>query len=93
MAAPATVRAHAGFDTCPKPGRAEFIAVCLHQRDACLRAERTGSDGSGRLGPLLEATGFAFLPTEKRAVRRGDEIEVIPFTPGAIASRQGTVHG
>jgi molybdopterin molybdotransferase len=91
--APAVVHAHAAFDMCRRPGRTEFIAVCLRQRDACLWAERTGSEGSGRLGPLLEATGFAVLPAEKRTVRSGDEIEIIPFTPGAFAWRRTNVHG
>jgi molybdopterin molybdotransferase len=85
-AAPATIRAHAAFDMGGKPGRAGFIPVRLCQRDACLWAERTGQDGSGRLAPLLEAAGFAFLPAETGAVRRGHTIEVIPFAPGAIAS-------
>lgn len=86
MAAPVTVRAYAAFDMDRKPGRAEFVPVCLRQRDACLWAERTGQDGSGRVAPLLEATGFAFLPSENETVQCGNEIEVVPFTSGAIAS-------
>ncbi|WP_433994415.1 hypothetical protein [Bradyrhizobium canariense] len=66
-AAPATVCARAGFDMCRKPGRTEFIPVRLHQRGASCWAERTGPDGSGRLAPLLESTGLAFLPSASSA--------------------------
>ncbi len=89
---PATVCARAGFDIDRKPGRTEFIPIRLFQRGACFWAERTGPDGSGRLAPLLEATGFAFLTAETGDVRHGDEIEVIPFGSGVIASKRETVH-
>ncbi len=90
---PATARACAAFNMCRKPGRAEFIPIRLHQRGACVWADRTGPDGSGRLAPLLEATGFAFLSAGSGAICHGDEIEVISFEPGVIASRRETVHG
>lgn len=89
---PATTHACAAFDMCRKPGRAEFIPIRLHRRGACVWADRTGPDGSGRLAPLLEATGFMFLSAGSGAICHGDEIEVISFQPGVIASRWETVH-
>jgi molybdopterin molybdotransferase len=89
---PTTVCARAGFDMHRKPGRAEFIPIRLYQQGACSWAERTGPGGSGRLAPLLEATGFAFFSAEMGAIRHGDEIEVIPFEPGVIVSRREIVH-
>jgi molybdopterin molybdotransferase len=83
---PATACARAGFDMCRKPGRAEFIPIRLQQLGASIWAERTGPDGSGRLAPLPVATGFAFLSAGMGAIHHGQEIEVIPFEPGAIAS-------
>jgi molybdopterin molybdotransferase len=62
IAAAKLLSASAGFDMRRKAGRAEFIVVGLVQRDACMWAERTGPDGSGRLAPLLTANGFVFLP-------------------------------
>lgn len=85
--APSTLQALAGFDMVRKPGRAEFIPVRLSLRDACLWAERTGQDGSGRLAPLLTATGFAFLPAERGDVAYGDRVEVVPFAPDRVAHR------
>jgi molybdopterin molybdotransferase len=90
---PATVCARAGFDMRRKLGRAEFIPIHLHQRGACSWAERTGPDGSGRLAPLLEATGFMFLSAGMGTICHGDEIEVLPFGSAVIASRRETVHG
>jgi molybdopterin molybdotransferase len=81
MVAPATVFAHAGFDMRRKPGRTELVPVCLRQTDACIWAERAGPDGSGRLAPLLQATGFAVLSAENTAVLRGDLLNIIPFMP------------
>jgi molybdopterin molybdotransferase len=78
---PATERARAGFDMCRKPGRTEFIPVRLHQQGASCWAERTGPDGSGRLAPLLEATGFAILAAATGDIRHGDEIELFLFRP------------
>jgi molybdopterin molybdotransferase len=84
----AALLGYAGFDMRREPGRAEFIPVRLCQRDACLWAERTGPDGSGRLAPLLDAGGFVFLPTGIGAVRRGDGVDVIPFPHASIASER-----
>jgi len=83
---PATkpLRAYAGFDMRRKMGRAEFIAVRLLQRVACLWAERTGSDGSGRLAPLLTSDAFVFLPAGMGDVGQGDRLQVLPFMPCAI---------
>jgi molybdopterin molybdotransferase len=78
-AAPATIYAHAAFGIRRKPGRAELVPVCLRQRNACLWAERTGPDGSGRLAPLLKATGFAVLSGGNTDIHDGDVIGVIPF--------------
>jgi molybdopterin molybdotransferase len=89
---PGTARAYAGFHMCRKAGRAEFVPVHLHQKGACLWAERTGPDGSGRLAPLLGATGLAFVPAWTGAVRYSDEIEVVPFEPSMIASRWLNIH-
>ena len=80
----APLRVHAGFDIWRKPGRTEFVPVCLRQRETGLWAERTGPDGSGRLAPLLAATGFAVLPAEACDIRRGSMLEVVPFLPCAI---------
>lgn len=76
--------AYAGFDMRRKAGRSEFIAVRLVQRDACLWAERTGQDGSGRLAPLVTSDAFVFLPAGMGDVGRGDRLQVVPFMPCAI---------
>lgn len=80
------LRAHAGFDLRRKPGRAELIPIRLRQHDACLWAERAGPDGSGRLAPLLEATGFAILSAQDADVRRGAMLEIMPFSPMIMQS-------
>ncbi|MBB5695286.1 molybdopterin molybdotransferase MoeA [Muricoccus pecuniae] len=87
-AEPAGLAALAGFAMARKPGRAEFIPVSLHRRGACLRAERAGPDGAGRLAPLLLAQGLAFLPAGRDEIRPGDELEILPFPsafPGEAA--------
>ncbi|HEX2942201.1 MAG TPA: molybdopterin molybdotransferase MoeA, partial [Rhodopila sp.] len=84
-ATPAPLHAHAAFDLHRRPGRAEFVAVRLTQRGAGLWAERAGPDGSGRLAPLLVASGFAFLPASVTDIRQGDPLPVLPFTPSGIA--------
>ncbi|HWX51090.1 MAG TPA: gephyrin-like molybdotransferase Glp [Roseomonas sp.] len=78
-AAPPPVKAKAGFELRRKAGRAEFVPVRLHARHACLRAARTGPDGSGRLSPLLAADGLAYFPAEQQDIRLGDLVEVLPF--------------
>ena len=83
---PAPLRTLAGFDMRHKPGRAEFIPVRIYERDACLWAERAGLDGSGRLAPLLAATGLAFIPAHDGDVERGNTVDVISFMPGTIDS-------
>ncbi|MFC7610772.1 molybdopterin molybdotransferase MoeA [Teichococcus aestuarii] len=55
--APRPVVSRAGFALRRRPGRAEFLPVRLHSRDGVLEAARTGPDGSGRLSPLLGASG------------------------------------
>jgi molybdopterin molybdotransferase len=81
---PVPLRAHAAFAIRRKPGRTEFIPVSLHQQDACLWAERTGPDGSGRFAPLLEAFGLAVLSAQEADIRRGSILDVIPFNPSAV---------
>jgi molybdopterin molybdotransferase len=83
-AATGPLGAYTGFDMHRKAGRAEFIAVRLVQRDACMRAERTGPDGSGRLAPLLTSDGFVSLPASMEDVGQGDRLQVVPFMPYAI---------
>lgn len=83
-AVPVPLRGHAGFDLHRRPGRAEFIATRLTQRGACIWAERAGPDGSGRLAPLLVATGFAFLPASTTDVRQGDLLPILPFMPNGM---------
>lgn len=80
-AAPA-VRAQAGFTLRRKPGRTEFIPIRIRQHEACLWAERVGPDGSGRLAPLLEATGLAVLAAEDAEIRHGSLIEILPLLLG-----------
>lgn len=87
---PGALRALAGFDMRRKPGRAEFIPVQLRQSGACVWADRTGPDGSGRLAPLLAATGLAFLPGDTGDVRRGDMLAVLPFKEfGLLQDQEG----
>jgi molybdopterin molybdotransferase len=76
--------AHAGFDMFRRPGRSEFVLVRLRQRRACVWADRTGPDGSGRLIPLLEASAFAFCPADQGEIHHGAEIRVIPLMSGPI---------
>lgn len=80
---PATLTARAGFDLRRKPGRTELVLVRLTQRAACLLAERTGPDGSGRMAPLLTADGFALLPPEAESVHEGVMLTILPFAPSA----------
>lgn len=82
---PPPLRARAAFDLPRKPGRAEFIPVTLRQSDTCLWADRSGPDGSGRVSPLLSATGFAFLSADDADVRRGRTLDVIPFLDPGIS--------
>jgi molybdopterin molybdotransferase len=72
-------RAHAAFNLRRKAGRAEFLPVHLTRRNEYVWAERAGPDGSGRLGPLLSATGFAFIPGGTADVQSGDPVEFLPF--------------
>lgn len=76
------LRAHAGFTLRRKPGRTEFIPVRIRQHEACLWADRVGPDGSGRLAPLLEATGFAVLAAQDADTRHGSLIDVLPLLLG-----------
>ena len=75
----APLRVHASFDFRRKPGRTEFIPVRLRQQGACLWAERVGPDGSGRLAPLLSATGFAILSAQDADIRHGTLLEFTAF--------------
>ncbi|MDJ0390645.1 molybdopterin molybdotransferase MoeA [Roseomonas sp. E05] len=84
-AAPAPLGARAGFSLRRKAGRAEFLPVRLHAEGACLRAERTGPDGSGRLSPLLAADGLAYVPAGQQDVQPGDLVEVLPFHGAGVA--------
>lgn len=79
------LRARADFSLRRRPGRTDFIPVRLSQRDACLWAERVGPDGSGRLAPLLAATGLAFLAAQDADIGHGSVIGVLPLLPGAAA--------
>jgi molybdopterin molybdotransferase len=77
---PAAIAARAAFSVRGKPGRAEFVAVRLVQRGACLWAERAGPDGSGRLAPLLRASALAFVPGGRSELVAGHLLRVYPFT-------------
>lgn len=79
---PATMRAQASFDMQRKPGRTEFIPVRLHRRHDSLWAERAGPDGSGRLAPLLQATGLAMLPENSIGIEHATLLDVLPFHLG-----------
>jgi molybdopterin molybdotransferase len=83
-AMPTRLQAHAGFDLERKPGRTEFIAVRLYQRNGCLWADRVGPDGSGRLAPLLQATGLALLAEDATQIAHGTLLGVLPFNPGCL---------
>lgn len=80
---PASIAAHAAFDLPRRSGRTELILIRLTQRGACLWAERTGPDGSGRMAPLLAADGFALLPPEAESVHEGAMLTILPFAPSA----------
>jgi molybdopterin molybdotransferase len=82
-ATPAPVRARACFEARRKPGRSEFVPVRLFQRDSCLWADRAGPDGSGRLAPLLAASGLAFVSDRQADVHHGDILDVHRFGAGA----------
>jgi molybdopterin molybdotransferase len=88
---PGRLMVRAGFGMPRRAARAEFVPVRLVQRGACLWAERTGPGGSGRLMPLLEADGLAFLPAGPDALRPGAPLEVLPFRD-ALA-REGEAAG
>ena len=87
------ISVHAGFDMSRKPGRTEFIPVRLRQQDACLWAERVGPDGSGRLAPLLDATGFAVLSARDVDIHSGTLLYVRPFIQTPIAGGHETPVG
>jgi len=74
------MRAMAAFDLHRNAGRTEFLPVQLNQSTHGPWAERAGPDGSGRLAPLLRASGFAVLNAEVHAVQRGTSLQIIPFT-------------
>lgn len=69
--------AYVDFELHRKPGRTEFIAVRLRQREACWWAERAGPDGSRRLSPLLVADELAVVPADEADVRPGRLLEVM----------------
>jgi molybdopterin molybdotransferase len=85
-ALPPPLRARAAFELHRKPGRSEFIPVRLVQRQTCLWAERAGPDGSGRLAPLLRATGLAHIAASEVQVDTGDPLDVIAFDPRGFAA-------
>jgi molybdopterin molybdotransferase len=76
---PRPLQARAAFEISRKPNRSEFIPVRLDQKGACLWAERAGPDGSGRLAPLLHASGLAHVPGTETHLRIGRPVDVIPF--------------
>lgn len=80
------LRALAGFSLRRKPGRTELILVRLRQSEACLWAERAGPDGSGRLAPMLEATGFALLAAQDGEIRHGSLVDILPLLSGCGAA-------
>lgn len=83
---PSSLQARAAFDINHKPERAEFIPVHLRERDAAIWAERAGPDGSGRLAPLLDATGLAFIAAHRDRIGHGSLIEALPFWENPIGS-------
>ncbi len=89
----ATIRAHASFDMHRKPGRTEFVPVSLHQQDASVWAARVGPDGSGRLGPLLAATGFAVLSAQDADIHHGAMLDILPFMPSAAETSREMSYG
>lgn len=72
-------KAWAGFSMERNPGRTEFLPVRLRQQGACVWAERTGPDGSGRLAPLAAATGLAMLPPGATLIERASLLDILPF--------------
>jgi len=86
----APIRAHAGFDIHHAPDRTEFMPIRLSQHGACLWAQRVGPDGSGRLAPLLNASGFAVLGTQEADISHGTLLDVLPFMPTAIEANWET---
>lgn len=76
---PSPLRALAAFGLVRKPGRSEFIPVRLVQKEACLWAERAGPDGSGRLAPLLLASGLAHVSASETGIRAGYPLNVVAF--------------
>lgn len=51
-----------------------------------MNAMRTGPDGSGRLAPLLLATGFADVSANQAQVRAGQPVDVFPFDVCGVAA-------
>jgi len=77
---PPVLHARAGFALQRRPGRTEFIPVSLSQNGACLVAQRSGPEGSGRLAPLLAADGLMMLEPWHCDLRAGEILPVLPFS-------------
>ncbi|MBS0562692.1 MAG: molybdopterin molybdotransferase MoeA [Proteobacteria bacterium] len=73
------LRARASFAMAHRPGRTEFVPVRVGQHEACVWVDRIGPDGSGRLSPLLRASGFACVPEWHGDVRWGEMLDVATF--------------
>jgi molybdopterin molybdotransferase len=73
---PAPCFARSRFAIRHKPGRSEFVPVRLRAPDGCLWAEALGPRGSGRLRPMLDADGLAFLRADQGDIGPGNIVSV-----------------
>jgi molybdopterin molybdotransferase len=80
-ATPSPISAVAGFDEVRRPGRDEFVPVVISGYDADGRpiVEKRRRSGSARLSSLMEADGFARIPGELSALRRGHALGFYAF--------------
>jgi molybdopterin molybdotransferase len=81
---PAPCFARTRFAIRHKPGRSEFVPVRLRAPDGCLWAEVLGPRGSGRLRPMLEADGLAFLRADQGDIGPG---KIVPVSRLPVASQ------
>ena len=77
----------AAFAQKKKVGRREFWRAQLVQKDGRLAVAKFPKDGSGLISSLREADGLIELGEDVEDVRRGDDVDFIPFAAFGLGDR------
>lgn len=79
---PRPISAVSGFDELRHPGRDEFVPVviCGHDEQGRPILDKRRVPGSARLSSLIGADGLARIPGQLSAIRRGDRLNLHPFS-------------